>query len=283
MILPNERKTTTMKSILVFIAVLFSIVPAASPAGAAARGGLVLVEAEGFARCGGWVVDPHFMDQMGSPYLLAHGLGRPVADATTEAGFPSTGIYRIWVRTKDWVARWNAPGAPGKFQLLINGKPLDTTFGTQGAQWHWQEGGTVDSTGPTVRLALHDLTGFEGRCDAILFARDPKFTPPNANPAMAALRRKCLGLPEQPESAGEFDFVVSGGGIAGTCAALSAARLGLKVALVQDRPVLGGNNSSEVRVWLQGARNKAGVCAGPPLVGGPQSTRCDLKEKCHEP
>ena len=50
--------------------------------------------------------------------------------------------------------------------------------------------------------------------------------------------------------------MVIGGGIAGTCAALSAARLGLKVALVQDRPVLGGNNSSEVRVWLQGARNE---------------------------
>ena len=64
-------------------------------------------------------------------------------------------------------------------------------------------------------------------------------------------------MPETPESAGDFDLVVVGGGIAGTCAALSAARLGLQVALVQDRPVLGGNNSSEVRVWLQGARNVA--------------------------
>ena len=72
---------------------------------------------------------------------------------------------------------------------------------------------------------------------------------------MAAFRRKCLGLPEKPEPAGEFDLVVVGGGIAGTCAALAAARLGLNVALIQDRPVLGGNNSSEVRVWLQGARN----------------------------
>jgi hypothetical protein len=43
-----------------------------------------------------------------------------------------------------------------------------------------------------------------------------------------------------------------GGGIAGTTAAISAARLGLQVALVQDRPVLGGNNSSEVRVHLGG-------------------------------
>jgi hypothetical protein len=50
--------------------------------------------------------------------------------------------------------------------------------------------------------------------------------------------------------------VVVGGGIAGSCAAVTAARLGIKVALIQDRPVLGGNNSSEVRVWLQGARTK---------------------------
>jgi hypothetical protein len=49
--------------------------------------------------------------------------------------------------------------------------------------------------------------------------------------------------------------VVIGGGMAGTCAAISAARLGLKVALIQDRPVLGGNNSSDVRVHL-GARIK---------------------------
>jgi hypothetical protein len=216
----------------------------------------VLVEAEGFAQHGGWVVDPQFMDIMGSPYLLAHGLGRPVADATTEVEFPATGSYRVWVRTKDWVAQWKAPGAPGKFQVLVNGAPLAATFGTEGAQWHWQDGGKVEVAERRVRLALHDLTGFEGRCDALLFARDQKFTPPNADPEMAAFRRACLGLPEQPEPAGEFDFVVTGGGIAGTCAALAAARLGLKVALVQDRPVLGGNNSSEVRVWLQGARNK---------------------------
>ncbi|HHV96121.1 MAG TPA: FAD-dependent oxidoreductase [Clostridiaceae bacterium] len=49
------------------------------------------------------------------------------------------------------------------------------------------------------------------------------------------------------------DFVVVGGGLAGTCAAIAAARNGLKVALVQDRPILGGNSSSEIRVWSLGA------------------------------
>lgn len=51
----------------------------------------------------------------------------------------------------------------------------------------------------------------------------------------------------------DTDLVVVGGGLAGTCAALTAARAGIKVVLVQDRPVLGGNASSEVRLWGLGA------------------------------
>lgn len=49
------------------------------------------------------------------------------------------------------------------------------------------------------------------------------------------------------------DITVIGGGLAGVCAAISAARLGQQVALIQNRPVLGGNSSSEVRVWVCGA------------------------------
>ncbi len=50
-----------------------------------------------------------------------------------------------------------------------------------------------------------------------------------------------------------YDFIVVGGGITGMCAALSAARHGVKTALVQDRPVLGGNASSEIRMHIYGA------------------------------
>ncbi len=49
------------------------------------------------------------------------------------------------------------------------------------------------------------------------------------------------------------DVTVVGGGLSGVCAAVAAARLGKKVALIQNRPVLGGNSSSEVRVWVVGA------------------------------
>ena len=50
-----------------------------------------------------------------------------------------------------------------------------------------------------------------------------------------------------------YDVVVAGGGMAGVCAAIAAARLGVRTALIQDRPVLGGNASSEMRVWMVGA------------------------------
>lgn len=54
------------------------------------------------------------------------------------------------------------------------------------------------------------------------------------------------------------DLVIVGGGLAGTCAAITAAREGLKVCLVQDRPVLGGNASSEIRLWVLGATSHMG-------------------------
>lgn len=101
-------------------------------------------------------------------------------------------------------------------------------------------------------MALHDLTDFEGRCDAILFSKDALFTPVNDLKTLAAFRHAALAIPAQSENGGTFDLVVVGGGIAGTSAVVSAARNGLTVALVQDRPVLGGNGSSEVLVWPEG-------------------------------
>ncbi len=54
------------------------------------------------------------------------------------------------------------------------------------------------------------------------------------------------------------DFIVVGGGMAGICCAITAAREGIDVILLQDRPVLGGNASSEVRLWILGATSHMG-------------------------
>src|SRR5262245_2895869 len=178
------------------------------------RAETIFVEAESFDDMGGWSLDTAFTQIVGSPYLLAHGLGQPVADATTKILVPAAGKYRIWVRTKDWVAKWNAPGKPGRFQLVVSRKPLPTEFGTEGVDWHLQSGGESALSAGELTLALHDLTGFDGRCDAILFSSDANFQPP-ADKDLASARKKWLGFPAQLEDGGEFDLVVVGGGYAG--------------------------------------------------------------------
>lgn len=213
----------------------------------------VLVEAESFRDKGGWVVDQQFMDEMGSPYLMAHGMGIAVEDASTIVNFPKIGKYYLHVRTKNWAARWSDKDAPGKFEISIDGKKLDQVFGTRNSEWSWVNGGEVEIASKSTELSLHDLTGFNGRCDALVFTTDPNFVPSNEMEALNAFRIKQLGLSSKPKRAGNYDLVVVGGGMGGICTAISAARLGVKVALIQNRPVLGGNNSSEVRVHL-GAR-----------------------------
>jgi hypothetical protein len=55
----------------------------------------VLVEAKSFANFGGWVVDSQFDLEMGSPYLIAHGNGHAVQDATTTVCIPTAGNYYV--------------------------------------------------------------------------------------------------------------------------------------------------------------------------------------------
>ncbi|NLT71776.1 MAG: FAD-dependent oxidoreductase [Verrucomicrobiaceae bacterium] len=216
----------------------------------------VLVEAESFTRHGGWSLDTQFIDIMGSPYLLAHGLGEAVENATTQVTFPEKGEYHVWVRTLNWVEKFsdhvNALAAPGRFQIQVGDTPLDHEFGTEGREWHWEKGGTIRIENLETTLTLRDLTGFEGRCDAILFSTNPDFVPDNSSEVLPTWRREMLGIPAEPIAEGPYDVVFIGGGYAGTCGAIAAARMGLKVALVQNRSVLGGNGSSEVKVWAQG-------------------------------
>ncbi len=203
--------------------------------------GSYVIEAEQFADKGGWAVDSQFIDQMGSSFLLAHGMGKPVADATTTFDCPAAGTYHVWARTRNWTAPWSEHAA-GTFTIKVNGKELPNVLGRGTGDWQWQKAGEVKLEKGAVSVALHDLTGFDGRCDAVyLSSVDGKPVMPVVEP-----------LPPRFVRA---DLVVCGGGIAGTCAAITAARLGLKVALVQDRPMLGGANSSEVRVHLGGFMN----------------------------
>lgn len=239
----------------------------------------VMALATRFNDKGDWTLEQQFVLQMGSSYLMAHGLGTPLAkDAKTEINIPEDGDYRLWVRTKNWTAFWSEGKTPGIFQVLIDGKadpsefgigkmPLDVKAGidfpddidtsrearAERAQWYWQKGETYHLTKGSHSIALHDLMGLDGRCDAIILTSTDE-VPGDSLEDYRALREALLG-PGKPADKGNYDLVVIGAGMSGLCAAIAAARLGLKVALVQDRYILGGNNSSEVRVGLGGQIN----------------------------
>lgn len=217
----------------------------------------LLVETESFSQKGGWVIDQQFMDQMGSPYLLAHGMGVPVGDAITNVTFPEEGTYYVYARTYNWTSPWSSKKGPGKFSLYVNNKKIGGTLGDEGTKWQWQKVGKVKISELEVSLRLHDLTGFDGRCDAIFFTTEADMTLPFEIEELKLFKQNYLRNKNATENL-TYDFIVVGGGIAGISAAVSAARLGCKVALVNDRPVLGGNNSSEIRVHL-GGRIETGI------------------------
>ena len=121
----------------VFLAVLLAMV-------GTLRAERLWVETEAFTEKGGWVVDQQFMDEMGSPYLLAHGLGVPVADAETTLRLPAKGTYYVFVRTFNWTSPWHDGEGPGKFWLLVDGKKTTRKpLGANGREWMWQEAGRV--------------------------------------------------------------------------------------------------------------------------------------------
>ena len=229
---------------LVSLALALFLLP--SVAGAA---DVVWMEAELFKDLGGWSNDAQFVDQMGSPYLMAIGLNGPVADAVTRVKIPAAGKYRLWVRDRDWLPEFS----PGQFQVAIGGKRAETVFGrSKQPSWVWEDGGQHDLAAGEVEVRLVDLTGHYSRCDALLLTNDLGYRPPNDREGLAKARLDFGGISREVQQAGPYDTVVVGGGLAGTFAAVASARMGCHTALVQDRPVLGGNGSSEILVNPEG-------------------------------
>ncbi len=210
----------------------------------------IWVEAESFHHLGGWLIETQSVPLMGSAYIMAHGMGIPVEDAKTSVTLPHKAVWHYWVRTRDWTAVWGRGTSAGQFHLIVNNQELETDLGTNGTDWTWQYAGCMECDEGIVSLALHDLTGFNGRCDA-LYITDGTEIPSNNSEDISCMRRT-LGLAEPVVSDEKFDLIIAGGGMAGTCMALSAIRAGVKTLLIQDRSILGGCNSSEIRVSLGG-------------------------------
>ena len=267
-------KQSLFVSALMILCGLLAVMPQTASA-APLSDSTVFVEAENFDNVGGWVIDTQMIHvknpgQAGSPVLLAHGMGIPVANASTTVTLPKPGEYKVFARTRNWASPWLPKDrelsreelikdwTPGKFRIIVDSKPLENTMGIDGDGWDWHQAGTVTTTeeNQKVKVELEDLTGFDGRVDALVFTQEDSCPVPSDPKALEPIRHKALDLPDVvPDAPEEYELIVVGGGVPGCSAAISAARLGVKVALIQDRPVLGGNASTEVRVHICGKIN----------------------------
>lgn len=213
--------------------------------------GFLWLEAEAFSDYGGWVIDTQFVHKMGSAYLITKGVLKPLAPAKTEVAVPSSGKWRAWVRTKDWLPEHS----PGKFALEVGGKRSGTLGASKKDGWRWEKAGDFSLSAGRMTVALVDLAGGFARCDAVLLTTDLGYVPPEGGEALAAERRRLSGADPKIADGGEYDVVVVGAGPGGLGASIAAARHGMKTLLVHDRPVLGGNNSIEQHTSIGGSGN----------------------------
>jgi hypothetical protein len=211
----------------------------------------IWIDTISFSEKGGWKEDTQFVHLMGSGYLMAaDDVGVPVKDALTSVRIPEAGRYRIWARTRNWMRQYS----PGKFTLLVNGASSGAVLGAMPSdRWVWEIAGDFDLPRGDNTLALHDLTGWFGRCAALLITNDFDYVPPRETGRMQDERARILGLPAGISEGETYDVIVAGGGPGGVPAAVAAARLGEKVLLIHDRPILGGNASGEIGIPSFGA------------------------------
>ena len=204
-----------------------------------------------FENKGGWQVDTQFVHLMGSGYLIAaNEPGLPVEDATVTVQIPKKDTYRVWVRDRNWFR----PHNPGTFNLLVNGENNGKVLGAMPSDaWVWEIAGDFQLEAGEVELALHDLTGYFGRCASILITNDFDYTPSREIARIHKDRARIRGLALGDTFGGHYDVIVAGGGPGGAPAAIAAARNGAKTLLIQNRPVLGGNGSREIGITFEGA------------------------------
>lgn len=209
------------------------------------------IDALDFEQKGGWKEDTQYVHLMGSGYLIAADEpGVPVEDAVVTVNVPAAGRYRVWVRDRNWYRQYS----PGKFKVLVDGEETGNTLGALPSdKWLWEVAGDVELEAGEHTVTLRDLTGYFARCAAIILTTDMDYLPSREIDRIYADRARMKGMEPGVKEGGRYDVIVVGGGPGGVPAAIAAARLGAKVLLLQNRPMLGGNASDEVGITMDGA------------------------------
>ena len=211
----------------------------------------IWIDALDFTNKGGWKEDSQFVHLMGSAYLIAADKpGEPVEDAKISVNIPKSGRYRVWVRDRNWLR----PHDPGVFSLLVNGEDKGVVLGKQPSDaWLWEVAGDYTLPAGETEVTVRDLSGYFARFSSILITEDFDFVPSREISKMHQQRAMIKGYPIEIRDGGSYDVIVAGGGPGGVPAAIASARSGAKTLLLQDRPMLGGNGSTEVGITFDGA------------------------------
>ena len=213
----------------------------------------IWIDALEFENYGGFQRDTQFVREMGQGYLRADGVGEPVSPATVKFAVKEDGMYRVFLRTKNWCVGYEPDG----LIVSVNGLKSKHTAGRmQISQWYFEIGGEFLLSAGMHTLSIYDTTGWFGRFAAVIITNDLDFYPTPELSRLKRLRADIKGLKNTITDHGQYDLLIAGGGVPGVVAAITAARHGLRVALLNDRPVLGGNGSEEGDVTLEGAAHR---------------------------
>lgn len=213
----------------------------------------IWIDAMEFDDYGGFRKETQFVREMGQGYLMADSVDGPVSPALKEFDVKEGGRYRIFIRTKNWCVGYDPDG----LIVSVDGKKAGHTSGMmQISNWYFEIGGDFDLKAGKHILRIYDTTGWFGRFAAIVITNDFDFYPSPEKSRWMAQRAEIKNLNPDITNHGHYDLAIVGGGVPAVTAAITAARHGLKVAVVYDRPVLGGNGSDEGNVALEGAAHR---------------------------
>ena len=150
---------------------------------------IVWLRASNFEELGTWSPEG-YQDAFGINFI---GIKTPEGDvfdpSTAEPAVarfeaPIPGIYKVWVRSRDF----NVQQGARFFEVEVNGQRLNKVFGRHGVNgWAWEDGGTVELTAGTNTLKLIDTSGFWARTDGVFLTTDLNFRPPDTYEEMLDL------------------------------------------------------------------------------------------------
>lgn len=213
----------------------------------------IWIDAMEFDSCGGFRRETQFVREMGQGYLMADSVDGPAAPAAVKFTVKEGGRYRVFLRTKNWCVGYDPDG----LIVDVDGEKSTHAAGMmQITGWYFEAGGDFDLSAGEHMLSVFDTTGWFGRFAAVVITNDFDFYPSPEKSRWMAQRAAMKGLKRAVADHGHFDLAIVGGGVPAVTAAVTAARHGLKVALIHDRPVLGGNGSDEGNVALEGAAHR---------------------------